>query len=117
MVCLFVCFPPYIGDIHTLHNDIIVQVYHLLVVDVQQGQVKAHEVELQIKKHWTFLKGQLCILLSEDLGTELTGCNSSGLDDSGFTFPRSTIGLNSRILYLIPLSRVFSMYCLEDSNG
>lgn len=42
----------------------------------------------------------------------LTGCKRSGLDDSGFTFPFSKTGLNSRILNLMFFSLVFSIYCL-----
>lgn len=34
----------------TLDNDIVVQVYHSLMVDVKQRQVEAHKIQLQGKK-------------------------------------------------------------------
>lgn len=41
--------------LHTLHDDVVVQVYHPLVADLEQWQVEAHKVELQMKRLFLFL--------------------------------------------------------------
>lgn len=50
------------------------------------------------------------------INQKLTGCSKSGREESGLTFPRRTMGLNSKILYWIFFSLVFIMYCLKRSQ-
>lgn len=38
------------SDLRTLHDDVVVQVDHLPVADLQQRQVEAHKVELRSEK-------------------------------------------------------------------